>query len=85
VAPGGLVSLVGEGGGELTFAFEALPAEASLTTTSWGSHDDLRDVVQLARRHSLHWKVERMPLSEAAAAHDRLAAGQVPGRLVLVP
>ncbi|HET9497121.1 MAG TPA: alcohol dehydrogenase catalytic domain-containing protein [Candidatus Limnocylindria bacterium] len=85
VAPGGLVSLVGEAGGELTFAFEALPAEASLTTTSWGSHDDLRDVVQLARRHSLRWTVDRMPLAEAAAAHDRLAAGRVPGRLVLVP
>ncbi len=85
VAPGGLVSLVGEAGGELKFAFEALPPEASLTTTSWGSHDDLRDVVQLARRHSLHWSVERMPLAEAAAAHDRLAAGKVPGRLVLVP
>ncbi|HEY7451088.1 MAG TPA: alcohol dehydrogenase catalytic domain-containing protein [Candidatus Limnocylindria bacterium] len=85
VAPGGLVSLVGEAGGELNFSFEALPVEASLTTTSWGSPDDLRDVVQLARRHSLHWKVDRMPLREAAAAHDRLAAGQVPGRLVLVP
>ncbi|HJT63490.1 MAG TPA: zinc-binding dehydrogenase, partial [Candidatus Limnocylindria bacterium] len=85
VAPGGLVSLVGEAGGELGFSFEALPPEASLTTTSWGSHDDLRDVVQLARRHSLRWTVEQMPLAEAAAAHDRLAAGQVPGRLVLVP
>jgi propanol-preferring alcohol dehydrogenase len=85
VARGGLVSLVGEAGGELSFSFEALPPEASLTTTSWGSADDLRDVVQLARRHSLHWNVEQMPLREAAAAHDRLAAGQVPGRLVLVP
>lgn len=85
VAPGGLVSLVGEAGGELTFAFESLPAEASLTTTSWGSHDDLRDVVQLARRHSLRWTVDRMPLAEAAAAHVRLAAGRARGRLVLVP
>jgi propanol-preferring alcohol dehydrogenase len=85
VAPGGLISLVGEAGGALEYSFEALPVEATLTTTSWGSHDDLRDVVQLARRHSLHWTVDRMPLREAAAAHDRLAAGQVPGRLVLVP
>jgi propanol-preferring alcohol dehydrogenase len=85
VARGGLISLVGEAGGELTFSFESLPPEASLSTTSWGSPDDLRDVIQLARRHSLHWKVEQMPLREAAAAHDRLAAGQVPGRLVLVP
>jgi propanol-preferring alcohol dehydrogenase len=85
VARGGLVSLVGEAGGELSFSFEALPPEASLTTTSWGSADDLRDVVQLARRHSLHWTVDQMPLREAQAAHDRLAAGKVPGRLVLVP
>jgi alcohol dehydrogenase, propanol-preferring len=85
VAPGGLVSLVGEAGGEMNYSFEALPPEATLTTTSWGSHDDLRDVVQLARRKSLHWKIDRMPLREAPAAHDRLAAGQVRGRLVLVP
>jgi propanol-preferring alcohol dehydrogenase len=85
VGRGGLISLVGEAGGELTFSFEALPAEAWLTTTSWGSPDDLRDVVQLARRGRLRWTVDRMPLREAAAAHDRLAAGQVPGRLVLVP
>jgi len=85
VAPGGLVSLVGEAGGQMTFSFTALPVEASLTTTSWGSPDDLRDVVQLARRGRLRWSVDRMPLREASAAHDRLAAGQVPGRLVLVP
>jgi len=85
VGRGGLISLVGEAGGEMTFSFEALPAEAWLTTTSWGSPDDLRDVVQLARRGRLRWTVDRMPLREAAAAHDRLAAGQVPGRLVLVP
>ena len=85
VAPGGLVSLVGEAGGQMTFSFAALPVEASLTTTSWGSPDDLRDVVQLARRGRLRWSVDRMPLRDAAAAHDRLAAGRVPGRLVLVP
>jgi propanol-preferring alcohol dehydrogenase len=85
VAGGGLVSVVGEAGGEMTFSFAALPVEASLTTTAWGSAEDLRDVVHLARRGRLRWTVDRMPLREAAAAHDRLAAGQVPGRLVLVP
>jgi D-arabinose 1-dehydrogenase-like Zn-dependent alcohol dehydrogenase len=29
--------------------------------------------------------VETMPLAEAAAAHDRLRAGTVAGRIVLVP
>ncbi|HET6381743.1 MAG TPA: alcohol dehydrogenase catalytic domain-containing protein [candidate division Zixibacteria bacterium] len=85
VAPGGLLSLVGEAGGRLPFGFDVLPVEAWLTTTAWGSLDDLREVVRLARRGRLRWQVEKMPLREAQAAHDRLAAGRVSGRLVLVP
>jgi propanol-preferring alcohol dehydrogenase len=85
VAPGGLVSVVGEGGGRYEFTFDRLPVEASLTTTAWGSFADLRAVVRLAKRGRLKWQVERMPLSEAAAAHDRLAEGRVSGRIVLIP
>jgi propanol-preferring alcohol dehydrogenase len=85
VAPGGLVSLVGEAGGHVEFGFEQAHVEAYMTTTAWGSLADLREVVRLARRHRLHWTVERMPLRQAQAAHDRLAAGGVTGRLVLVP
>jgi len=85
VAPGGLVSLVGEAGGRYEFSFRHMPVEASLTTTGWGSLADLREVVRLARRGRMKWHVERMPLAEAAAAHDRLAEGRVGGRIVLVP
>jgi len=85
VAPGGLVSLVGEGGGRYEFSFRHMPVEASLTTTAWGSISDLREVVHLAKRGRMKWHVERMPLAEAAAAHDRLAEGRVAGRIVLVP
>ena len=85
VAPGGLVSLVGEAGGALPFSFKGIPVEASFTTTAWGSIADLRAVVRLAQRGRVHWEVERMPLEQAQAAHDRLAAGGVAGRLVLVP
>jgi propanol-preferring alcohol dehydrogenase len=85
VAPGGLVSLVGEAGGRLEFSFERLPVEASITTTAWGSLSDLHEVVRLAKRNRMRWTVERMPLREAAAAHDRLAESRVAGRIVLVP
>jgi alcohol dehydrogenase, propanol-preferring len=85
VAPGGLVSLVGEAGGRFDFGFDRAPIEASLTTTGWGSLSDLREVVRLAKRGRMRWHVERMPLKEAVAAHDRLAEGQVSGRIVLVP
>ncbi|MDP9249813.1 MAG: alcohol dehydrogenase catalytic domain-containing protein, partial [Chloroflexota bacterium] len=85
VAPGGLVSMVGEAGGRFEFSFDHVPVEASITTTAWGSLADLREVVRLARRGRMRWTVERMPLREAAAAHDRLAEGRVAGRIVLVP
>jgi alcohol dehydrogenase, propanol-preferring len=83
VAPGGLISLVGEGGGRLPFSFESPPVEVSVTTTAWGSLDDLRAVVTLAP--TLRWDVETLPLSDAPVALQRLADGHVRGRLVLVP
>ena len=42
-------------------------------------------MTRLARRGRLRWEVVTMPLTEAAAAHDRLRAGTVAGRIVLVP
>jgi D-arabinose 1-dehydrogenase-like Zn-dependent alcohol dehydrogenase len=59
--------------------------EASLTTTAWGSLSDLREVVRLARLGRMRWNVERMPLRKARSAHDRLLAGRIAGRIVLVP
>lgn len=85
VAAGGVVVLVGEAGGSIGFGWERIPPEAWLTTVAWGSRDDLREVVRLAERGRLHWATETMPLTEAIAAHERLRAGEVRGRLVLVP
>ena len=85
VRPDGLLLLVGEAGGHLPFGFDNPPVESWLTTVAWGSRDDLRDVVRLAARGRLHWDVEPVALEAAAAAHERLRAGDVEGRLVLVP
>jgi alcohol dehydrogenase, propanol-preferring len=85
VAPDGLVMLIGEAGGHVPFGFETTPIEAWLTTVAWGSRDDLRDVVRIARRGRLRWNVERVPLRDAAIAHARLRERRVDGRFVLVP
>jgi len=85
VAADGLVVLVGEAGGSLAFGFDRAPVEAWLTTVAWGSRDELREVVRLAQRGRIDWQVEAVPLTDVAAAHDRLRAGDVTGRLVLVP
>lgn len=85
VAPDGVVLLVGEAGGTLAFGMERPAVEAWLTTVAWGSAADLREVVGFAERGVLRWEVETMPLEEAARAHERLRAGKVAGRIVLVP
>jgi propanol-preferring alcohol dehydrogenase len=85
VAPNGLVMLVGEAGGHLALGFDSPPVESWITTTEWGSRDDLVEVVRLARRGALRWTVETLPLRDAAAGLRRVAAGEVTGRIVLVP
>ena len=85
VAPGGLVMLIGEAGGSMRFGFDGPPVESWLTTVAWGSAEELAEVVRLATRGRLKWNVETLPLRDAASAHARLRAGDVDGRLVLVP
>ena len=85
VAPDGLVLIVGEGGGRLEIGFDRPAVESWATTTAWGSIDELREVVRLARTGAVHADVEVLDLAEASAAHARLRAGDVSGRLVLAP
>jgi alcohol dehydrogenase, propanol-preferring len=85
LAPGGLLMIVGEGSGTLRFGFAAPAVESWVTTSAWGSANELRQVVAMAAAGVLTWDVEAMPLTQAAGAHARLAGGQVRGRIVLVP
>jgi alcohol dehydrogenase, propanol-preferring len=85
VRPGGVVMVVGEVGGRLPFGFGAVPHEAHLTTSVWGSRRDLAAVVELARAGTLRWEVETLPLDRVNEALERLRHGRVRGRLVLTP
>lgn len=85
IETGGTIMLVGEAGGHLSYDFRALPFEATLTTSVWGSRDDLRAVIELAHRGELSWDVETLSLESANDALDRLRQGTVAGRLVLIP
>ena len=84
VASDGLVMIVGESGGHLKIGFDRPAIEAWVTTTAWGSVDELREVVRLARIDAVHVDVEALDLADASVAHARLRAGEVSGRLVLV-
>jgi propanol-preferring alcohol dehydrogenase len=85
VASDGLVMIVGEGRGHLEIGFERPAIEAWATTAAWGSIDELREVVRLARIGAVHMDVEVLDLADASVAHARQRAGDVSGRLVLAP
>jgi len=86
VARRGLVVVVGLAGGGVRFGFGAVPHEAKLMSSVWGSRDELDELLAFARREQdIVQPVETLPLESAQVAHDRLRAGDVRGRLVLTP
>ncbi len=85
VARQGIAVVVGLYGGAIPFGFGAVPHEAQFMTSVWGTRDQLSELVALAREHPLSSPVEVLPLDSAQQALDRLAAGNVAGRVVLDP
>jgi alcohol dehydrogenase, propanol-preferring len=81
----GLVVVVGLFGGRIPFGLGAVPHEARFMSSIWGTNDELGELLQLAQRESISGTVEALPLAQAQVAHDRLRAGDVAGRFVLVP
>lgn len=81
----GHLTIVGIGGGTLPVSFFGVPYEASVATTYWGTVPELHEVIALARRGLIRPTVHRVGLDEAAEAYRRMAAGQVEGRVVVVP
>lgn len=85
VLPTGVVMVVGEAGGRIPFGFSLVPYEAHLTSSVWGSYQDLQAVLGIAQRGELTWDVEPVPLARANDALSRLRNGEVTGRFVLTP
>ncbi|MFM2072641.1 MAG: hypothetical protein RLZZ623_2905 [Actinomycetota bacterium] len=81
----GLIVVVGLYGGRVPFGLGAVPHEARLMSSIWGSNTELGELLDLARRTPLQYTVEALPLSAANQAHERLRRGDVDGRFVLVP
>jgi alcohol dehydrogenase, propanol-preferring len=67
------------------FGFSLLPHEAHLTSSVWGSYQDLREVLGMAQRGELTWDAEPVPLAGANQALARLRNGKAVGRIVLTP
>ncbi|WP_410606099.1 NAD(P)-dependent alcohol dehydrogenase [Amycolatopsis sp. lyj-109] len=84
--PGGTLAIVGSGGGQLTVAKPGpLPQGATVSLPFWGSRRELAEVIALARTGAIRVETELFPLTAAGEAFERLRAGQVRGRAVLLP
>ncbi|MGW2175760.1 NAD(P)-dependent alcohol dehydrogenase [Streptomyces sp. NPDC001705] len=81
----GDVTLVGIGGGTLPVGFGVLPFEVSVTAPYWGSRGELIEVLDLARSGAVSVHTETYPLDDAPLAYERLHAGEVNGRAVILP
>ena len=81
----GILIAIGLHGGRVPFGFGAVPMEAKLTTSVWGSLGDFAELIAFAQKEQIRHVVERLPLTDAAIAHERLRKGDVKGRFVLVP
>ena len=80
----GIIIVVGLWGGRIQFGVGVLPSEAVLTTSIWGSLEELKELLEFAKNHPLQHNVEPIPLEKAQHAHDMLRAGNINGRAVLV-
>jgi propanol-preferring alcohol dehydrogenase len=81
----GHLTVVGIGGGSLPFSFFAVPYEASVATTYWGSIPELLEVLALAEAGRIEPPVQTFPLEGALDAYAAMRDGRLEGRAVIVP
>lgn len=79
----GILVVVGLAGGRLEFGVGVIPSEAVLTTSIWGSLEELKELLEFVRTQGVKHLVETMPLDDAQEALDRLRRGEIRGRVVL--
>jgi propanol-preferring alcohol dehydrogenase len=82
---GGDQVLVGVGSGSLPVGMLDKPYEASVRSPYWGYRSELYEVLELARIGAVHVQTEVFSLDDAPKAYEKLHAGQLRGRAVIVP
>jgi propanol-preferring alcohol dehydrogenase len=86
VAIDGDLTIVGSAGGLLTVGKTAgLPVACRVSAPFWGTRAELAEVLRLARRCVITPAVEHAPLRQTLEVYERLEAGKIIGRAVIVP
>lgn len=84
VARQGIVVLVGLAGGQARFSTD-VATEAVVTTSHWGNHNELEEVLDLARADRIQAHTAQYPLDQINQVFQQLANGNITGRAVIVP
>ncbi len=85
VAVEGDLTIVGIGGGLLPVGFGSVPYDVAVRTPYWGTRAELIEVLDLARAGRITVETEIFSLADAPQAYEKLHAGTVRGRAVIVP
>jgi len=86
VAVDGDLTIVGSAGGLLTVGkTSGLPVGCRVSAPFWGTRAELAEVLQLARQGLITPVVECAPLRQTVEVYERLEAGEIIGRAVVVP
>ncbi|WP_327140306.1 NAD(P)-dependent alcohol dehydrogenase [Nocardia sp. NBC_01327] len=79
------LTIVGIGGGSVPVGFGSLPYETAVTAPYWGTRAELIEVLDIARGGEVEVHVETFGIDEAPLAYERLHAGTIDGRAVILP
>lgn len=82
---GGDQVVVGVGSGTLPVGMLDKPWESSIRAPYWGYRSELFEVLELARTGAIHVETEVFTLDDAPKAYEKLHAGHLRGRAVIVP
>jgi propanol-preferring alcohol dehydrogenase len=78
-------TIVGLGGGHHDFHHGSTPYGTVMSIPYWGSRLELMEVISMASEGRIHAEITGYPLEQAVEVYDKLKAGQITGRAVLVP
>lgn len=81
----GRLTVVGIAGHPHSWSFYTAPYEVELTSTYWGTIEELHEVAQMYRDGQIVPQVTRYTMDQALEAYRALVDGKVSGRAVVVP
>jgi propanol-preferring alcohol dehydrogenase len=85
IAQRGAIHILGIAGGTAQWSFFTNPYEALITSSYWGTIEDLHEVADLYRAGHISPDIERFSMDDALEAYRRLRDNELDARAVVVP